>query len=284
VIRAVGVAALVAGLAAPAGATDDPGAPLKKRLGEAGKPVRLGLVAMPREPLPSTIGNLERFAGVFHRERVAAVIALGELGATEDEIGRSLTALKGAQATVLALPGAREPEAAFHAGVKRAQKAGLDVVDLVEHRAVAGDGLGVEALPGGGWPHYLAEGAVRAAPSELSALDGAIADEKRPSLLVARTPPRTGGPDGIGWASGGADDGSTELAKVLPSLGAKVGAFAAGADVGSRGFDGTAPVVEGQWSERLYVAVGAADAMAPHHGQAVLLELADGKARAKVIR
>lgn len=279
--RRIGVAALVVGLATPAVALE----PLKKKgLGEAGKAVRLGLVALSREPLPSTIGNLERFAGVFHREKVAAVIALGGLGTTEEEIGRSLVALKGAQAPVLALPGAREPEAAFHAGVKKAQKAGLDVVDLAEHRAVAGDGVGIAALPGGAWSYYLGQGAMKAAPAELSAADAAISDEKRPSLLVAHTPPRAGGPTGVGWAPGGADDGSAELGKALPSLSAKVGAFAAAAGADSRAFDGHARVDEGQWAERLYVAVGAADAMAPHHGQAVLLELADGKARAKVIR
>ena len=63
-----------------------------------------------------------------------------------------------------------------------------------------------------------------------------------------------------------------------------MGAFAAAAGADSRAFDGRTRVDEGQWAERLYVAVGAADAMASHHGQAVLLELADGKARAKVIR
>lgn len=275
--------ALLAGLVAPATALEPP-TPLKKKgLGEAGKAVRLGLVALPEGPFPSTIVNLEKFAGLFHREHVAAVIALGGLGSTEDEIGRTLGALKGAQAPVLALAG-REPESAFHAGVKKAQRAGLDVIDLVEHRAVAGDGIGIEALPGGAWPHYLPDGALRAQPSELKPVDAAISDENRPSLLVAHTPPRAGGPQGIGWAPGGADDGSAELGKTLPSLSAKVGAFAASAGADSRAFDGQARVDEGQWAERLYVAVGAADAMAPHHGQAVLLELADGKARAKVLK
>jgi len=41
---------------------------------------------------------------------------------------------------------------------------------------------------------------------------------------------------------------------VLPSLSAKVGAFAAGAGMEGRAWDGHAPVAEGAWSDKLYVA------------------------------
>jgi hypothetical protein len=269
------------GCPAPSG---DGGRVQRKGLGEAGKPVRIGLVADARDASSATLANLERFAGVFHREHVAAVIALGGLGATEEEIARVLTALKPSQAPVLALAGGREPEAAFHAGVQRAKKAGLDVVDLVQNRAAAGDGLAVVALPGDPLPRYVAASGCRARAGELEPFARWATGLSKPTLLVAHTPPRGGGPSGIGWAPAGADDGDAELTKVLPSLGAKVGAFAAAPDVEGRAWDGQAPVAEGAWAEQLWVAVGAAGAMSRHHGQAMMLEIADGKARAKVIR
>ncbi len=270
------------------------GARLKRRgLGEAGKAVRIGLVADAKEPLTATLGNLERFAGVFHREKVVAVLLLGGLGSTEEEIARVITALKAAQAPLFALPGDREPEAAFHAGVLRARKAGLDVTDLSQARAVAGDGLGLFSLPGERSAHYLAPGGCgygAADVGRLAELDGWLAaDAERPVLLIAHSAPRGSGPLALDWAVAGANDGDPELAKLLPALKARVGAFAGGAD--SRLTDGQAPVAEGTWSERLYVNVGAADAV-PHElagggmgrGQAMLLELHDGKARAKVVR
>jgi hypothetical protein len=255
----------------------------RRGLGEAGKVVRVGLIADAREATKETLGNLERFAGVFRREKVTAVITLGGLGRTDEEIAKALTALKASQAPVLALPG-REPEAAFHGGVQRAKKAGLDVVDLSVARGVAGDGLAVVALPGEPWAHDLAPGGCRAQAGDLKDVDAWANKEGRPALVVAHRAPRGGGPVGIGWAAGGADDGDAALAKLLPSLSAKVGAFAAGAAMEGRAWDGHAPVAEGAWSDKLYVAVGAVEAMARHHGQAMLLELADGKARAKVVR
>ena len=256
--------------------------------------MRLGLVADAREATAATVANLERFAGVFRREKVAAVVVLGGMASTEDELGRELTALKGAQAPLFALPGDREPEAAFHAAIERAKKAGLDVTDLQQARGVVGDGLVIESLPGTRWTHDLVAGGCRVEKADLEALkdlDAAMSQKGKPLVLVAHTPPRGHGPDAIDWALPGGDDGDAELARVLPSLKAQVAAFAGVDASGGRLRDAEQPLAEGAWAERLSANVGAADA-APRglvegrtsRGQALLVEIADGKARAKVVR
>ncbi|HUS63509.1 MAG TPA: hypothetical protein VMZ28_03160 [Kofleriaceae bacterium] len=250
-------------------------------LGAAGKAVRLGLVADARDASPATLGNLERLAGVFHKERVAAVIALGGLGATEDEIARVLQALKGAQVPLLALPGDREPEAAWTAALARVKKAGVDVVDLAKVRAISSEGIGIVSLPGRPGAHYAAGCRYRAADVEaLKALDAGLVDAARPVVLVAHTPPRGHGPDAIDWAAGGANDGDLALAKLLGGLSARVGAFGCLPAAGGRAVDDGKPVAEGAWSERLYVGVGAVAG----RGNGAILELADGKARWKTVK
>lgn len=278
------------------GAIHDGAKVTRHGLGEPGRAIRIGLVADPIEALPATLGNLERFAQVFQKDRVSAVVALGGLGSTEEEIAKVLLALKGAGAPVFALPGDRAPEPAFHAGVARARKAGLDVTDLAKARAVAGDGLAILSLPGYRFTHYLAAGEAgcrydAADVRALAALDGWLASRpERPILFVAHAPPRGNGPDALDWALGGANVGDPDLAKVLPSLHAKVAAFAHVDEAGGRSSDGKAPLAAGAWAARLWVNVGAADSV-PHemlpgglgHGQAMLVEIAGGRARAQVI-
>ncbi len=283
--------------------------PLARKLAEPGKPFRLGVVADAKEPLPATLDNLKRFAGVFARERVAAVLALGGLGANEDEIARVLGALKEARSPVLALPGDREPEAAFHAAVERARRGGLDVIDLAQVRTVDGGGFDVVSLPGYPWPHYLGAGAAgcRYGEADVQALRGLFdalapqAKAARPRVLAMHTAPRASGPDGVDWALGGANVGDASLTRVLTGLGAQLVAFAHVDESGGRaegigvdadgGVGGQGPVGESQWAEKLWLNAGAADAV-PHtmaqggtsRGQAALVEFADGRVRFKVIR
>ncbi len=270
----------------------------RKNFGAPGQALRVGLVADTKEALAPTLANVTHFAAAFQKEKVTAVIALGGLGANEDEIFRVLSSLRAAGAPILALPGDREPEGAFHAAIARAKKSGLDVIDLADARAVAGDGLQIFSLPGYRFPSYLGarDTACRYRPADVdaltelaTALDGRATNV--PRLLVAHTPPRGAGPAAIDWALGGANIGDVELARVLPKLGATAGAFAHVDEAGGRASDGRAPVAENSWSDRLYVNAGAADSV-PHdldsgatgRGQAMIVEFADGKARFRIVR
>jgi hypothetical protein len=281
------------------------GKPLQRKLAEPGRRFVIGVIADSKEPLPATLDNLTRFARVFAREKVAAVLALGGLGANEDEIARVLGALEGAHAPVLALPGDREPEGAFHAAVERAKKRGLDVIDLAQVRTVEGGAFAVVSLPGYPWPHYLGAGSFgcRYADADVGALRGLFdaLDGSTLRILASHTPPRGHGPGDVDWALGGANVGDPALTRLLTQANVSLALFAHVDEAGGRavglpvdadgGAQAAGPLAEEVWAGRLWLNAGSADSV-PHalgaggtaHGQAALVEFSDGRLRYKVVR
>ena len=267
-----------------------------QQLAPPGQGFSLGVVADSKEPLPGTLDNLRRFSRVFSHEKVAAVLALGGLGASEDEIALVHGALKEAHAAVLALPGDREPENAFHSAVERVRRGGMEVVDLAQVRAIDGGGFGLVSLPGYPWPHYLGAGLAgcRYSSADVEALASWFDGLPRPRIVAAHTPPRGTGPEAIDWALGGANVGDPALTKALGSLDEALAVFAhvdesGGRAQGKASNDGG--VAENGWADWLWLNAGAADAV-PHtlvgggtsRGQAALVEFSEGRVRYRVIR
>ena len=87
---------------------------------------------------------------------------------------------------------------------------------------------------------------------------GSPTDRTRPILLVAYAPPRGDGPGALDWALGGANDGDPDLARLLPSLKVRVGAFAHVDEAGGREEDGKAAIAGSGLGRAAYVNVGAA--------------------------
>ena len=236
--------------------------PLVRALGHGGR-LTLGAVADTNGTAPATMANLRRIGGVFSDAHVDAVVALGDLGRTEDEIAAVLTALAtSARAPVLALAGEREPEGAFHAAVRRARAAGADVIDLVDTRLVDTGSVDVVALPG--YPfaskgcHYVA-----------ADLDGAariVSGRQHARVVVAHTPPREHGADAIDWAIGDVNAGDAAMAAIVERLAPRAALFAHVDEAGGR--------ATGE-----EVNVGSVE-----RGMAAIVELADGRATHRVVR
>ena len=202
-------------------------ATLTRALGHGAR-LKLGAVADTNGAAPATLANLTRLGGVFAGEHVDAVVALGDLGRTEDEIATVLTALaRAAQAPVLALAGEREPEAAFHAAVKRA---GGDVVDLVDTRLVDAGSVDIVAAPG--YPfsrkgcHYSA--------ADLDGEARLVAGRDHARLLVAHTPPKGRGAGAIDWAIGDVNAGDAAMASLVERLHPAAALFAHVDEAGGR--------------------------------------------------
>lgn len=231
-------------------------------LGHDGR-LKLGAVADTNGAAPATMANLTRLARVFGEEHVDAVVALGDLGASEDEIATVLTALaSGAKAPVLALAGEREPENAFHAAVKRVHAAGVDIVDLVDTRLVDTGIIDIVSLPG--YPfsrkgcHYSAadlDGAARL-------LDG----RSHARVVVAHTPPQGHGAGAIDWALGDVNAGDAAMAAAVDRLRPRAALFAHVDEAGGRA-DG----------ERINVG-------GVERGMAVIVEVDGGRATHRVMR
>jgi hypothetical protein len=236
---------------------------LVRPLGHDGR-LKLGALADTNGTAPATMANLARLTGVFRQEHVDAVLALGDLGASEDEIARVLTATAdGAKAPVLALAGEREPENAFHAAVKRARNAGADIVDLVDTRLVDTGEIDIVSVPG--YPfsrkgcHYSA--------ADLDGVAGLLGGRTHERVVVTHTPPKGHGPAAVDWALGDVNAGDAALAALVDRLQPAAALCAHVDEAGGHATEG----------ERINVG-------AVERGVAVILELGDGHATHRVIR
>jgi hypothetical protein len=236
---------------------------LSRALGHDGR-LKLGALADSNGTAPATMANLARLTRVLSEEHVDAVLALGDLGASADEIARVLTAIAGGvKAPVLALAGDREPENAFHAAVKRVHEAGADVVDLVDTRLVDTGTIDIVSVPG--YPfsrkgcHYSA--------ADLDGVAALVAGRTHGRVVVGHTPPKGHGAGAIDWAIGDVNAGDVAMAAIVDRLQPQAALFAHVDEAGGRASDG----------ERINVG-------AVERGVAVIVELDGGHATHRVIR
>lgn len=244
------------------------GAPGRLGIGRAGQPVRVAALADARGADPATLDAVEDLARQLAAARADLVLALGGMAGDQAGLERLFGALARAEAPIAALPGDREPQEAFHAALDRARGDGgarevPELIDLQRQRVLDGPALDLVALPGYRWPTYLGEGDCRYRAADLPPLAELAARTDGPRLLAAYTPPA-----GVGDSLDGAALGDPDLRRALPPELAPYGLFGHG-----RG----ATAAEGEWSVRLDVAVGAADAAGCP--EAVLLEVDSGRAR-----
>jgi Icc-related predicted phosphoesterase len=235
---------------------------MARRLGGGGRLV-LGAVADTNGAAPTTMANLQRFCGVFRQEHVDAVAALGDLGGTEDEIARVLTALGAAGAPVLALAGERESESAFHAAVGRARAAGVDVVDLVDKRIVDTGEMDIVSAPG----YPFSKDGCRYRPSDLQELARALGAPMRPVVLLAHTPPKGDGAAAIDRAVGDVNAGDPAMLDLVNAIYPNAALFAHVDEAGGRA------------SPRGWINVGGVES-----GAAMMVTIAHGIAHTRVLR
>ena len=182
---------------------------LARAFGHDGR-VKLGAVA----DLHGDAAEATRAAGVLTNERVDAIVALGDLGASEDEIAGVLTALGQAKRPLLALAGEAEAEDRFHAAVKRARTAGVDIVDLVDLRVVDAGDIEIVSAPG---YRYSSRGC-HYGDEDLQQLRAFVGKPKKPIVLVAHAPPRDEGADGVDRGFGDANVGDPALRALATAL------------------------------------------------------------------
>jgi Icc-related predicted phosphoesterase len=255
------------------GAVHDP-SPVARRLGH-GRRLVLGAIADTHGALPATLAEVERFAARFGERGVDAVAALGDLGASEDEIARVLAALRPAHAPILAIAGEREPENAFHAAVKRVQKDGIEIVDLVDKRRMDIGDIDIVSLPG----YPVTRTGCRYRQADLEGVRALLAgrDRARPLVVLGHMPPRGSQAQAIDRGLGDANVGDGDVTALLEAIAPSLALFAHVDEAGGRAQAAGA----GEW-----INVGAADAV-PHElvgggsagAGAAIVEFSDGKAR-----
>ncbi len=236
----------------------------------SGATLRLGAVADAHGAAAATLANLGRACGVFSSEHVDAVLALGDLGETEDEIAAVLTGLGAARAPVYALPGELEPENAFHAAVKRARNAGVEVVDLVDNREVRLRDSDIVAIPGYPFSHR----GYKYGTADLERAKKLAAGRHGALVVAAHAPPKGQGKDAADWATGDVNAGDPALAELVRAIRPNATLFAHVDEAGGRTEGGAINV--GSIAGSVDDGAGA---------MAALVEIVDGgAARARVLR
>jgi Icc-related predicted phosphoesterase len=172
--------------------------------------VKLGAIA----DLHGDAEAAAKVAVVLTNEKVDAILALGDLGATEGEIAGVLASLGRARLPLFALAGEAEAEDLFHAAVKRVRASGVDIVDLVDLRIVDTGELEIVSAPG---YRYSPRGC-RYDERDVQALAARVGRPKKPILLAAHAPPRDDGADGVDRGFGDANLGDPALRALATAI------------------------------------------------------------------
>jgi hypothetical protein len=128
---------------------------------------------------------------------------------------------------VLALAGEREPEAVFHAGVRRARSASVDVIDLVSDRAIDSGEFDILAVPG--YPDSAT--GCGYSKKDLTLVRDLARQRNRPLILLTHMPPRGDGPSAVDWEQG-QNGGDPALLDLINAVYPNVALFAHADDAG----------------------------------------------------
>jgi hypothetical protein len=249
----------------------------------------IGVVADARRPAAATIENLRAFASRMVEDGCRAVVALGNMGRTADEIAKAYEALTapagkasggesrrrgGGEMLLLAMPGTLEDMREYRKAIGRLILSGIPVVDLSKTRILAWPEITLVSMPGhhrhdhlgaGWWACGFTDGDVSALDALLGEVEasGGEGDALSPLLMVSHASPLMTGPDGLDMGFGSAHGGHEGLARLMRGRGFLGGAAAHVQEAGpaaSRTLRWS-PLGEGEWSSRMVVNPGSADSV-----------------------
>jgi hypothetical protein len=170
-------------------------------------PVRIAFLADAEGATTETVGLLRALRDRLTKAKVDAIVLLGGMGASADEITKVLEVLADGATMVVAIPGDREPAAGHRSAVGAFGARG--VVDGSQIRWLVIDKVGVATLPGQPFASRLAHGVEGCGHGDADAtavLAAAPADLAVRILATQRAPRHAGGGDrtALGAAAGDA--------------------------------------------------------------------------------
>jgi hypothetical protein len=186
-------------------------------------PIRIAFVADAEGATPETLGVLRALRDRMAKRGVDAIVTLGGLGGTADEVTKVLDVLADGAILVVAIPGDREPAAGHRAAI--AGLAARGVVDGSQIRWLVIDKVGVATLPGQAFAARLAHGVEGCGHTDedATAILAAAPADLAVRILASQRAPRHA--DGSDHGALGATAGDPGLAAAIEAAGAK------GADV-----------------------------------------------------
>jgi hypothetical protein len=216
--------------------------------------------------------NLGAYLETCRQGEVDAVVVLGDVGSSGEEISSVLETLTGLGVPLLVMPGSREPYGDYLDAVEAAREAGKPVIDISKVRLIAWGAHVLVSLPGVRNPYYLEH------PGEGCGFDDRDLDDLEKLLVEARElgsviflsgyPPRGTESGGIDASREGMPVGDPALARLLTENEVLVGAFGSVYEAGGQAVDpvdGTRKD-QGTWHTGLYLNPGSIEAV-PWEGE-----------------
>jgi Icc-related predicted phosphoesterase len=223
----------------------------------------IGVLANIKEDTPENLKNVESFLRIFEDAAVDAIVIVGDLGETRDQIVNVVAPIAKAGVPVFAVIGNREKRSDFNDAL--ASFGDSPVVNMNLVRLAVLDDVAFVSVPG-----YHDRAFIHAAegcqylPADLEATKPIIAHAgSKPIVLLSHGGPRQEGADALDRTLEQANVGDPGLTKLIRESGTRFGVFPNIQEAGGRATDltGTKLIAEKTPSEELFVNPGPVDSV-----------------------
>lgn len=260
--------------------------------------LKLGVLANMNQATGENLFNLRRYLDYFKAKGVDAILVAGDSGEERKDIEAILAAVAESGVPVLAIAGNRERTTDFVDAIREIRKSRPNLLNGNRVRQVALHGLDVITLPGYHDARYIHQepgNGCRYFKEDVRAVEKLAGDAKNPVLLLAHGQPKGTTPTALDVIAPGKEHiGDANLNKAVEGAKIAFGIFANVKEAGGQAvadLQGEKVVAEGEWSERLYLNPGAADAVewvmndgGTSSGMAAVLHVKEGKASHSIFR
>jgi Icc-related predicted phosphoesterase len=223
----------------------------------------IGVMANIKEDTPENLANLNHFLAMFKQANVEAIVVVGDLAETRDQIMNVVKPIADVGVPVFAVIGNREAKGDFNDAL--GAFADKPVFNMNQVRLAVLDDVAFVSVPG-----YYDKAFIHATegcnylPEDLEATKPIVqAAGDKPVVLLSHGGPRQEGADALDRTAEQANVGDPALTKFLRETGVKFGVFPNIHESGGRGTDltGTKLLPQKTMHEELYMNPGAVDAV-----------------------
>jgi len=226
--------------------------------------VKLGVLGAVKDFGSETRKALKFYLDRFEKEKVDALLLLGDIAALEFELTQVLLFCAKAEVPVLAVIGNSESRASFNRAVLAALKAAPNIINMDFVRRVDLGGAVVVSLPG-----YLDRRFVHQSSGctyekrDVRKSASLVEGVEKPIVFVSHGPPQGNGPKALDYAVEGGNVGDPLISGFMEKHGIPFGIFSHILEAGGQALDDQGKEVSPEkYVEKLRVNVGSANPLA----------------------
>jgi Icc-related predicted phosphoesterase len=226
--------------------------------------VTLGVLGAVKDYSEDAQKALDKFIKRFEKEKVDALVLVGDIAATEFEITQVLLTCAKTGLPVLAVIGNSEGRAAFNRAILAALKAAPNVINFNIVRRVDLGGAVLISLPGYRDKRFVHQtSGCLYKDRDLKALARIAEGAPAPVVLVSHGPPAGRGKTALDYAVEAGNVGDVGLGGFIRKRKVPFGLFSHILEAGGQAVDDQdRPVKPGKWVEKLYINAGSANPLA----------------------